>query len=436
MKGRPLVERVLIVNSTFFPQVVGGAEVSTLLLARGLTARGVHVDVLTTTGFLDAGPRESLAERSLEGIGGMIYEAASCGHQNLLARDGEARPGLLKRGRHHFAQVHDRRWRRLARLALAQTRPAVVHSNTIVGLTAAVWEAAREAGVPVVHTLRDYHLLCPRTTLQRSSGAMCGGGPPPCAALRLLKRRRTAGVALVTAPSRYVLQRHLEFGFFRGIRREIVPNACEEGMPAYREPPSHSVRGLFLGQLDRHKGLDVLLAALARMLPAAPLDFGFDIAGHGPLQPEVEAFCARQGGRVSFHGMVQGEVKQALLAGCAFVTIPSVWHDNFPRTILDAFMHGRPVIGARRGGIPEVVQDGLTGAIIEPQVEPLAEALLRYGRDADLRARQGRAARKAAMRYTLSHQLDRFQAIYAEAAGCRRAGGSDPDQPDVADARN
>ncbi len=362
-----MVQRVLIVNSTFYPQVVGGAEMSSWLLARELTARGMHVDALASTGFLDTGSRHELTARSLDNIDGEILEASSCGHQHLLPRDGDMPLGLVAKGRHHFAQVHDGRWRRLALEALDRSRPDVIHTNTIVGLSAAVWEAAHLRGIPVLHTLRDYQLLCPRTTLQRSNGDQCEGGPLPCQALRWLKRRHIDGVTLATAPSRFVLERHVQYGFFGDIRREVVPNACEGDLPAYREPPVEEVRGLFLGQLDHHKGVGVLLEALGRMLPQAPAGFGFDLAGHGPLQGEVEAFCGRSNGRVRFHGMVQGEAKQALLRDCSFVTVPSVWHDNFPRTMLDAYMHGRPVIGARRGGIPEVVRDDVTGTIIEPE---------------------------------------------------------------------
>jgi len=408
--------RLLIVNSTFYPQVVGGAEMSTWLLARELSARGHHVDALATTGYLDEGPRDALAARRLDGISGEILEAASAGRQHLLARPGAPAPGLWTRGRHHFQQVHDGRWQRLALAAIDRVPPAVIHTNTIVGMTGAVWDAALLRGVPVVHTLRDYHLLCPRTTLQRSSGAQCAGGPLPCQVLRHLKRRHTDGVSLVTAPSRFVLDRHAAFGFFRDIPREVVPNACEGDPPAYREPPAGAQRGLFLGQLDHHKGVGVLLAALERVLADPPPGFGFDLAGHGPLQADVEAFCARFPADVRFHGMVQGEAKRDLLNGCAFVVVPSVWHDNFPRTLLDAYMHGRPVIGARRGGIPEVVRDGETGAIIEPAVDEVAAALRRYARDPQLCRDQGRAARAAAADYTLDRQVDRFLALYAQVA--------------------
>lgn len=403
--------KILIQNSLFIPRVIGGAEISSHLLARQLAARGWAVDALATTGVRGGAPR--LATRPLAGTDGLVYEAPSAGFNDLYLDGGPPPPpSLLVRGLHHFAAVHSPRWLKLARQALDRSRPDLLHTNTIVGMTPAIWQAARERGLPVVHTLRDYHLLCPRTTLLRSSGAECTAAPLPCRLLAGLKLPRTAGLQVVTAPSRFVLQRHLDAGGFPGARAEVVPNACEElpELPPRGDAPA--ARGLFLGQIDGHKGIVPLLAALERLL-AEPLPaWGFDFAGTGPLVPAVVEFCARDAGRFRYHGIVAGEAKRALLRAAAWVTVPSLWNDNFPRTLLDAFSWGLPVIGARRGGIPEVVRDGRDGLIVEPTAAELAAAMRRYLTDPDLRLAHGRSGRERAADYTLDRQVDRFEAIY------------------------
>jgi glycosyltransferase involved in cell wall biosynthesis len=173
--------KILLVNSIFYPQVIGGAEGATLLLARELSAAGLQVDVLTTTGRR-AGRADRLRERRLEGIDGRIYEAPSWGLYDLLPAEDSPTPSIIVRGVHHFLGIRSGRWDRLARAAIARSQPDLLHTHTIVGITPSIWRAAAGTRRPIVHTLHDYHLLCPRTTLLRSSGEICERPRWPCKA--------------------------------------------------------------------------------------------------------------------------------------------------------------------------------------------------------------------------------------------------------------
>ncbi|RKZ11864.1 hypothetical protein DRQ50_12875, partial [bacterium] len=238
--------------------------------------------------------------------------------------------------------------------------------------------------------------------------------PPPCAALARHELARTRGVAAVTPPSRFVLQRHLDAGAFPGARAEAVPNACEEipdDVPVRRA--DDSPRGLYLGHLDVHKGVALLLEVLDTLFAdPAMAALSFDFAGAGPMADEVGAFCRQHPERARFHGVVAGEAKRDLLRRAAWVMVPSVWNDNFPRTMLDAFSWGLPVIGSCRGGIPEVVRADRDGLIVEPETENLARAIRTYVTDPELRLTHGASARAHATDYTLARQVDRFEAIY------------------------
>ncbi len=405
--------RILLQNGIFHPNVIGGAERSSWLLARKLSERGHHVDALATTGRVAGAPRK-IVERSLPGLSGVVHEAPVAGLYDLIEDEDARRPSLLARGIHHFQQIHSPRWLMLAGRVIDACRPDVLHTNTITGMTPAVWQAARRRGVPVVHTLRDYHLLCPRTTLLHGDGRECDDPRLPCRILAAAKLPRTALVDVVTSPTRFVLERHRRAGGFPDARAEVVFNAVEtypDDLPDRRG--RRTVTGLYLGQLDDHKGVSLLMDTLRDLFTdpaAARLRFAF--AGAGPRAAVVARFCEASAGRAASHGFVQGDDKDALLRAADFLVVPSIWNDNFPRVILDAFSYGLPVIGSSRGGIPEIVHPGIDGRIVEPETDALAAAMRGYLDDDATRLAHGAAGLVECRRYAVDKQIDLFEEIY------------------------
>ncbi len=404
--------KILMQNSLFFPNVIGGAEMSSHLLAEKIQECGHQVDALATTGRRKGPP--GLSTRPLGNTAGSVFESSSNGFYDIFSEDGSIpTPGILIRGLHHFAAVYSPRWEKLAGQAMDQSKPDILHTNTLVGMTPAVWQAARMRQIPIVHTLRDCHLLCPRTTLTRSDNSDCVSPPLPCRILRSLKLAKTRGIAVVTAPSTYVLRAHTEAGGFPGATPVRIPNACENILPAIPCNRDSSVpRGIFLGQMDEYKGVGLILQALEKLLKENLQNFGFDFAGIGPMSDQVEAFCARVPQRFKYHGLVQGLEKFKLLEEASFLLVPSVCIDNFPRTMLDAFGNGLPVIGSNRGGIPEVVGHQKEGLIINPDAGELTQAIRSYITNPELRLSHGQAAFKAANLYTLDKQINGFMDIY------------------------
>ena len=401
-------------NSIFFPKVIGGAEIATHLVGNELRRRGWAADAVGTTGIRGGKP-EITTHPTEDGLG-TVFEAPSHGLCDIYGEDGvPPQPGFVVRGLHHFASISSSRWQNIFLEILEQSRPDIVHTNNLVGMTPSIWKAASKKGIPVVHTLHDYHLLCPRTTLLRSDKSNCENPPIPCRVLSKLKMRQTHQVDVVTAPSQFVLDRHLEAGGFSTARSQVVPNACEYLPPHVPKRPSNGpVRGLFLGQLDEHKGILILMDALQKIFAGSQADqLKFDFAGAGPCEESVRNFCNSHPSRAFFHGVVKGQQKFDLLAKASFQVVPSVWNDNFPLSILDGFSWGIPVIGTNRGGIPEVIRHGRDGMIIQPNSPELAGAMEKYLESPELRLEHGISARKRAENLTLDCQVDRFQALYS-----------------------
>lgn len=90
------------------------------------------------------------------------------------------------------------------------------------------------------------------------------------------------------------------------------------------------------------------------------------IVGTGPLEDELKAFVLQNGmTNVEFLGYQTGKPLRELVENAYFIMVPSEWYENNPMTIIEGYAAGVPVIGARIGGIPEIIDDGKTGYLFE-----------------------------------------------------------------------
>ncbi len=176
-------------------------------------------------------------------------------------------------------------------------------------------------------------------------------------------------VTYFLAPSRHIRERFVRFGIapdrvglseYGTDRRRFAPSA-----PARAAGPP--LRLGFLGSLMVSKGAHVLLEAFARLPPgSATLDiYGSPVPYHGDTSyaRRIKPLLAAPGVRV--HGPVGHDEVPGVMASLDALVVPSVWHENSPLVIREAFAAGVPVVASRAGGIPETVIDGVSGRLFE-----------------------------------------------------------------------
>lgn len=118
---------------------------------------------------------------------------------------------------------------------------------------------------------------------------------------------------------------------------------------------------LYFGRLDANKGVELLLEAMQ------PLACGLLLIGDGPASARVEELCRTRPAptrRISFVAS-RAELQQ-YIRDSLFSVVPSLWYENQPAVILESYAMGKPVIGSRLGGIPELIEAGSTGLLAEP----------------------------------------------------------------------
>ncbi|WP_439386061.1 glycosyltransferase family 4 protein [Amycolatopsis lexingtonensis] len=273
---------------------------------------------------------------------------------------------------------------------LRAKRPDVVHiHNTFPLLSPSVVAACADAGVPAVATLHNYTMVCPPGTLHRD-GRICtecvGGSPLP--AVKHGCYRGSSAATLPMAASMVANRRRWWTGVSRffcisAAQRDLLVSA---GMPGERMAVKHNfvtdpgVRRtgdgkhvLFLGRITEEKGVGLLMRAWDRL--GGALGVPLVIAGTGPMQDDVAAWAAGRSD-VSYVGLQNKAECRALTADAVAVVAPSTWLEAFGLVVVEAMAAGVPTVAAAHGAFPELVEDGVTGLLHQPNDEvSLAERL-------------------------------------------------------------
>jgi glycosyltransferase involved in cell wall biosynthesis len=307
---------------------------------------------------------------------------------------------------------------------LRDFRPDVVHFHNLLPLlTPSSLRAAHASGARVVLTVHNYRFACPAGTLLRRGcyhEDCVDGSSLACAArnargsigeslaygiaLELQRRFRLLErwVDAFIAPSAFVAER-LERAGLPSNRIHVLPS----GVELEADPAHEGTFALFAGRLSPEKGVHALLRAARRtQMPVL-------VAGGGPLAAEVAAAP-----HVRYLGELDRLQLTALRRRAAFAVVPSLAPEVFPMTALEAFAAGKPVVASRVGGLPELVEDGVTGTLVPPD-DParLAEAMTALWEAPERAARFGeRAWRRVRDRYSLREQIARTITLYARAA--------------------
>lgn len=368
--------RVLLVNKRYPPHARAGPAFSVQYLAEGLKRHGHEARVLCRN-------PEPTATREVRGV--------AC-----VAVDEALPPG---------AELD------IALRELDDFRPDVIHVYFRQGFPVIpLLTAARQRGVATMHTICTYSYLCQRGTRFTERGR-CAQTCRECAAASAPLRPIDGVLDGVVFVSDFVRRAHHAEGFFRDVPVQDVIWCSYDRDPdvALREVdlnPTHPVRFGFLGRIDPAKGLPLLLPTFEE--PELRAGGKLVVAGGAPS--ELLATRRTQFPSTSFLGFVPREV---LFERIDVLVVPSLWDDPLPRVIYEAYAHGIPVVGARRGGIAEAIDDGLTGVLFEPS-EPgaLKAALLPLVADRERIVKMGAAALDKSRSFSTAAVVPRYVDVY------------------------
>lgn len=321
---------------------------------------------------------------------------------------------------------------------IRRERPDVMHcTNTFPLISPAAYAVARQHGVRVVQSIHNYRLLCTAATLMRQDRVCedCVGKffSWPAVVHKCYRENRGATSVLALYQAFHRLRRtwHRDVDRFIALTEFSRDKLVMGGLPADRvdvkrnfvhpDPGAGTGQGdyfLFVGRLSQEKGIGTLLRAWSSH-PDLPT---LRLLGDGPLADDVRQADATLA-NVEWIGRRPLDEVYRQMGQAQAVIVPSVWYEVCPKTILEAFATGTPVIASRLGGMAELVTDGETGVLFEAgNAEELAKAVRSLAADASRRTQLRQAARRAYLeRYTPQENYRLLLKIYQKALGAVHA---------------
>lgn len=401
--------RILYVVHGFPPDTWAGTEIYTYNIATEMMRRGHDVTILTRSGPEGDEPEFTLRRGEFQGLR-VIRMTHRLDFGNL-------RESFLRSGPEiAFREV------------LAEVQPEVVHFQHLIHMSAGLVDIAKRQGLATVVTCHDYWGLCARVQMIRPDGAICpkhmgsgcylcikergldrveqaskldgtvragklvgkmaellnkvGVGPQGVQSraqdfVQLQERAQVVPAAYAAAdlrisPSRFLRSKYLEEDVFdphtflysdNGMRTDHV-----EALKKTPDPDGR-IRFGFVGSLVWYKGGEVLIQAMRR-LSAGPLADRVHLHVYGGFDPSndehhAELQALSEGAPVTFHGRFDNSRLSEVYADIDVLVVPSVWYENSPITIHEAYLTKTPVLASNIGGMAEYVRDGIDGLTFE-----------------------------------------------------------------------
>lgn len=308
------------------------------------------------------------------------------------------------------------RWRLSRLLQETQSADIAYLLNIYNYMSPSIIHTFRKNNIPVVMRLGDYNLQCPAYLFLRSGrpctlcreGAYWNGlrhccvkGSLAASALRMLAMyvhtwlKLYAQVDAFVVPCDFMRQQLVQGGFPAKRIHVIKSPAISETEATGGQQRRHI---LYFGRISPEKGIDTLIDAFQQL--ADPPELILAGRSYDDEQARLEGLMTPESrGRIRFTGFQESRELARLIDEALLTVVPSRWYDNAPLSVHESFLHATPVVAARIGGIPEQVQDGVTGRLFDPDSKESLHAVLHEMlSDRDLLERMGLAAREHVIR--------------------------------------
>ena len=363
--------KIALANNLYYPYNRGGAETVVKKMIADLRAQNHEVILFTLRPKKNSSSEEASSKNvEISDENGLkIYRFAS--NYSRLAEF-----SLFRKILWHGGDIFSFKKTTAIKKILTTEKPELIITHNLMGLGFLLPRAIKKLNIRHEHYLHDIQLLHP-------SGLMMFGKEKEVDSLstkiyQFFTRQFFNSPAKVISPSAWLLKEHKQRGFFKDSAEEIKRfNVIKEkeSLNSDRDVAQKKQKFLFVGQIETHKGIILLIQAFkkARQIKS---DIFLTIAGDGSLLAEAKKI-AGEDERIEFRGHLDSSEIKSLMEASDCLIVPSLCYENSPTTIYEAQAISLPIIAAKIGGIPEIVE--LKDRLFKPgDGDDLIKSILEY----------------------------------------------------------
>ena len=356
--------RILCVAAAYPPYVKGGGPKSSENIVNALYTYGHTVRVITVANQEGLELRDGIEVKTLQTLNVYwnywIYQST-----------------IAKLAWHALENFNPRALLRMRR-EITEFRPDIVITISVENINVATWVAAWMLGCPSVHVIQSYFLMCWRATMF-SKNKNCERRCLRCRAASIGKKLCSQLVDGVIAEASHSLSLHYERGFFRRAMARIIPGAVGEPLspPSFRAAKTDIIRVGYIGMLTPNKGISTLGQAATLLGEDAP--FEYLIAGDGKPEFVQKVLSKFPTSKTTYLGWVDSN---SFYPSIDVLVVPSIWAEPFGYVCIEALSFGVPVIVARSGALPEIIEHEKNGLVFDTgDHKALAACLVKIASD-------------------------------------------------------
>lgn len=387
---------ILIFNTFYYPKFIGGAEVSVQMLAEGLVSSGHKVFIVT-----------SGKQKSVSRLNGVVILRIT--QKNIYSTyDNYDKPSILKVMWHLLDSANPFNYYPVTKI-LRRIRPDVVHSNNIQGLSLLLWLSVKRQKIPLIHTLRDYYMICHRSNLfndHKNCDRLCFSCKITCT----IKKKFTLLPDQYVGISNFIISKHSDY--FNMKSYCVIPNAVKFPVQIEKSSQKKKITFGYIGRIEDDKGVGYLAQELLKIDKRLSDQFKVLLAGKGEENYILNLESLLKETDIEFIGVVN---PVEFYGKIDVLIVPSLWYEPFGRVVIESLSYGVPVCMSDRGGLKELYNPDCTW-LFSPEKNDLHLLIQNLIVDNDVLIKKMNLSKNYAQRFSTERHIKDYMDVYRNLA--------------------